>query len=157
MPTWLPISPHSASQEQEQKAREEEQKTREEEGQKEVTKDQTTSTNAEAMPHAKKDITTVAEAKPGVPRMPLPKLAPGVSSLAALSALTGPESSNLLILCEEDGAAAESLAQAVQEQLMVEGGLGKDVDASLPAGEGVLNGDEKTTPPELKCKLCRCQ
>eukprot|EP00731_Ephydatia_muelleri_P023577 Em0015g1160a len=112
--------------EQEQKAREEEQKTREEEGQKEVTKDQTTSTNAEAMPHAKKDITTVAEAKPG------------------------PESSNLLILCEEDGAAAESLAQAVQEQLMVEGGLGKDVDASLPAGEGVLNGDEKTTPPELK-------
>eukprot|EP00731_Ephydatia_muelleri_P023618 Em0015g1201a len=73
--------------EQEQKAREEEQKTREEEGQKEVTKDQTTSTNAEAMPHAKKDITTVAEAKPGVPRTPLPKLATGVSNLAALSAL----------------------------------------------------------------------
>ncbi|KAL5478129.1 hypothetical protein EMCRGX_G025010 [Ephydatia muelleri] len=109
--------------EQEQKAREEEQKTREEEGQKEVTKDQTTSTNAEAMPHAKKDITTVAEAKPGCPSNAAPK---------------------------EDGAAAESLAQAVQEQLMVEGGLGKDVDASLPAGEGVLNGDEKTTPPELK-------
>lgn len=102
----------------------------------------------------------VAEAKPGLPQTPLPKLAPGASSLAALSALTGPESSNLLIVCEEDGVAAKSLAQSVQEQLvMLEGvasGLGKDVDAPPPpAGEGVSSEDEKATPLELKCKLHR--
>ena len=136
-----------------------EQEQKEGEGHNEATKDtppqQTTPSSEEATPHAKKDITMVAEAKLGLPQTPLPKLAPGASSLAALSALTGPESSNLLIVCEEDGVAAKSLAQSVQEQLvMLEGvasGLGKDVDAPPPpAGEGVLSEDEKATPLELK-------
>ena len=105
---------------------------------------------------SKKDVTMVTEAKPVVPRTPLPKLAPGISSLAALSTLTGPESSNLLILCNEDGIAAESLAQAVQEQLVLADGvppaLAKDVDTSLPSGDAPLNEDEKAPHSELKCE-----